>query len=167
MKTVSILFALLFLAVPAHGQGLLDFQKEAKSRRYDMYMADVAQGITATLDAWDEAWSHDDAEGLARVYRKDATLYLQDDVLHGRDAIRLHFEELLPHVVEVSLFPVDLDASGDMAYRVMRVLYEADSDAGPSRQLERRDIFIFRKDWSDDWAIEAHFEGPEEAVEGP
>lgn len=165
MRIVSISFVLLLLAGPAHGQGLLNFQKSERSQRYDVYMADVSRALAETIDAWNEAWSQDDAEALSRIYREDATLYLQDEVLHGRDEIRSHFEKLLPHVDRAALFPVALDASGDLAFRVMTVLFDEGDEVGESRRLGRRDVFIFRKDWSDEWAIEAHFEGPAAEVE--
>ena len=162
MKSTLALMVLLLTAAPAQAQGLLRFQKDERSRRYDVYMLRVAEGVAGSLAAWNEAWSDEDPGAIARTYRKDATLYLPNEVVHGRAAIEDYFGQLLSTAHGLSLLPGELKASGDMAYRVVVVRYQTDQPgAEAARGVERRDLFVYRKRGDNDWEIQAHFTGPE------
>lgn len=165
MRSTLALLLLLVVAAPAGAQGLLPFQKDERARRYDVYMARVAEGVARSLADWNQAWNADDATALARTYREDATLYVDDDVLYGRDAIQRHFDGLLPRSRSLSVFPEDLQASGDMAYRVVVIRYQEDRAPEAAHRVERRDLFVYRKRGDNDWEVQAHFTGPETGTE--
>jgi uncharacterized protein (TIGR02246 family) len=138
----------------ATGQaGLFRRDGEPRSRQAEIYEMNVRRGINATLTEWREAWQRDDADGLARLYAEDATLFTDTETAHGRDAIADYFRRTLPGVTRRQTLPLHFDASGMLAYQVDQVTVTLEGDDGPRREF--REVIVLRQQWDNRWLIES------------
>lgn len=149
--TVALTAAAIATA-PAHAQAHL-FSKERDTRNYQaqVYDATVRKGVNATLSAWHDAWASGDADALAGLYLKDATLFTPEGTIRGRDAISDYYRRLLPATAALRSFPLSFNASGVLAYNLQLNTVQS---ANGTTVRSQRDFMVLRQQWDDTWLIE-------------
>ncbi len=76
-------------------------------------------GLRAASAKWEEAFDSGDAAATAAIYSADARVFPPEmPPVEGRAAIQGLWQGLLDAAVSAEIKPEDLDASGDLGYRV-------------------------------------------------
>ena len=159
----------LLLTNSAYAQGNPgDFARPGPAAERMAYYAHVRTELNDLLIGWQRAFQSDEATGLAAFYAEAASYYPTNaGPLHTRGSIQYFFVSHLRTVADVQVQMVGFGTSGDLAYVTARVTQYVQGNAGGIKPVVSTDLFVFRRQNSRAWHIQAQLAQPDRAEKLP
>lgn len=121
------------------------------------------QGVQRTLEAWSDAWMEGDAEKIAGLYRKGASIRgLPFGSTAGRERIARELDRFLDESGSVTLEMQEFDASGELAYAVVSYRYRRLETGVPGGALREGTVLMVFRNRGEEWPIRSQLFRPEE-----
>jgi len=137
--------------------------RERKDAARARLRAMAMQGVQRTLEDWSDAWMEDDADKMAELYRRAASVRgLPFGARAGRERIVRELDRYLEDNGSVTLEMQEFDASGELAYAVASYRYRRLEAGAPGGALQQGTVLMVFRRRGDDWRIRSQLFRPEQ-----